>query len=805
MKINYFKRTATVLIALFVMGDMCHAQILNTDQNLRSGYSSLQEAKSVNTSAQKSKAAQEIGDIITGTEVTPNTFMVVGSGYNTSGIFTPDLSTVAYTAHTMNVAFPEGGVSGDVKITGIFGFEFMEGVTQIPVTGTYDAQASTITIATPFDSKDMSKCVQTATYYQGDEFFTAVLAGCETIDEPDQDGRYNINVIDKLVFDVAADGTLTPRTPWVIYGFGETRNGIVDIAVYSLGKKFTEEASLMTFPSEVKFPDEQVFANTEARTPLYVLNYGNAEADCQYKISGEGLSLGAYPTVNPLSFNEYRVMLTASKEGIYNGNITISYDGRSINIPVTANVQKGLDYQSLVKNGTFKFSVPENEWTPYEPWTVTSDITGFPVAKASLTDTNASCGLNIEMEVPTGHIGIFNWKGITQTMSPNGFQVILDSGDVLYNNLYSWDGYFDKHPADGFVVVPAGKHKLTFEYMVMMDWYDMGIINEPQMAYIWDFDLQTIEQKAEMGKLVDETVDFGTWYLDKFIDGASSEASILNIGKEPLRVIGGENSESFTVTGIGPEVESMETLEALISFHGDRLGDYDETVTVKTNGGDFKVRCLAKAEKIVNDYQYLVKDGDVSFGTSVNHPFIADKENHTAYSSTAKLPSTSNDPNMDSWLSVSFVIPDGKQGTLSWEASNSSNDFFEFMDQISFTDGTEIYIDGEMVKQFAGICNASSSELDPSLLVFNPGTHYVKFNYVRKSSSSEGNDDRVVINSVNLDMKQTGISATDVDKTLVEETYYTLDGIQVKAPVSGICIRKATYSDGSVLVSKLIN
>lgn len=318
---------------------------------------------------------------------------------------------------------------------------------------------------------------------------------------------------------------------------------------------------------------------------------------------------------------------------------------------------------------------------------MTSDITGFPVAKASLTDTNASCGLNIEMEVSTGHIGIFNWKGITQTMSPNGFQVILDSGDVLYNNLYSWDGYFDKHPADGFVVVPAGKHKLTFEYMVMMDWYDMGIINEPQMAYIWDFDLQTIEQKAEMGKLVDETVDFGTWYLDKFIDGASSEASILNIGKGPLRVIGGENSESFTVTGIGREVESMETLEALISFLGDRLGDYDETVTVKTNGGDFKVRCLAKAEKIVNDYQYLD----------------------------------------------------------------------------------------------------------------------VKFNYVRKSSSSEGNDDRVVINSVNLDMKQTGISATDVDKTLVEETYYTLDGIQVKAPVSGICIRKATYSDGSVSVSKLIN
>lgn len=790
------KKFTIVLIALFVMGDVCHGRNMLTGRNLASKYQAVQSGKAFdgNRAGLSVKSAAEAAEA-------ENIYMVAGSGYDQTGAFNP--KSLQYKAYPMKVELPVGGVSGQAEISGIFNFEEAEEVTQIPFTGNYDAQARTLTIATPFDTEDRSKCLKIATYKQWDETFTAVLGGCRISDEPDINGQYSISVLDELVFDVAADGSLTPRSPWVVYAFGQSSEGIVDIAVESTGRIITEEASLMALPAIVRFHDNTVYAGLEASQPVYVLNYGRTGSDCTYNITGTGLKIAAYPSVDPLLFYRYMVLLEAPSEGEYNGNITIRYGSENLDIPVRANVEKSIDYQSLVKHGTFKFSVPLNTSETYEPWLVTSDITGFPVAVASLENNLATCCLNIEMEVPKGKTGIFYWKGITETMQPNGFQVLLDNGDIVYSNIYSWDGVFDKHPADGYVGIPEGKHTLTFEYKEMLDWYEMGSIPEPQKSYIWDFDLQTYDKQDNLGVLVDRSVDFGTWYLDKFIDGATAEASILNLGTEPLRVTGGTDSESFTVTGIGREVESMETLKALIAFHGEKVGDYDETVTVKTTGGDFAVRCTAKAEKIISDYRYLVKEGNISFGTGIAHPFTADQAQGIAFSSTAKL-STSGAADMDSWLSVSFIVPDGEQGELSWEATNSSNDLFEFMGQAIFTDGTELYIDGDLVKQFYGICNASSTEVDPAKLVFAPGMHCVKFNYIRKSSSSDGNDDRVVISSVGLKLKQNGISSIEEGKTLVSETFYTLDGRRINAPTSGIYIRKSTYSDGTTAVTKVV-
>lgn len=790
------KKLTLVLIALFVMGDMCHGQNLLTGRNLVSKDQGAQSGKAFDGNSAR-LSVKSVAEAAEG----ENVYMVAGFGYDQTGAFNP--KSLQYKAYPMKAELPEGGVSGQAEISGIFNLEQAEEVTQIPFTGNYDAGAKTLTIATPFDTGDQSKCLKIATYKQWDEIFTAVLCGCKISDRPDMNGQYSVSVLDELVFDVAADGTLTPRNPWVVYAFGQSSKGIVDIAVESVTRTITEEASLMALPPTVQFPDDAVYAGLEASQPVYVLNYGRTGTGCTYNITGTGLKIAAYPSVDPMELYKYQVLLEAPAEGEYNGNITIKYGSKNLDIPVKANVMKGMDYQSLVKHGTFKFSVPHSTTETYEPWLVTSDITGFPVAVASLENDMSTCALNIEMEVPKGKTGIFYWKGITETMQPNGFQVLLDQGDIVYSNIYSWDGAFDKHPADGYVGIPEGKHTLTFEYMELLDWHEMGIIPEPQKSYIWDFDLQTYDSQDNLGVLVDKSVDFGTWYIDKFIDGATAEASILNLGTEPLRVTGGIDSESFTVTGIGREVESMETLKALIAFHGNREGDYDETVTVKTTGGDFAVRCTAKAEKIINDYRYLVKEGNISFGTGIDYPFTADRTQGIAFSSTAKLPAT-DAKNSDSWLSVSFIVPEGEQGELSWEATNSSNDLFVFMEEYIFTDGTELYIDGELVKQFYGICNASSTEVDPAKLVFAPGMHCVKFNYIRKSSTSDGNDDRVVISSVGLKLKQSGITSIEEGKTLVSETFYTLDGRRISAPANGIYIRKATYSDGTTAVTKVV-
>lgn len=791
------KKLLLSLIALFVMGEMCSAETLSTGQTLDTGQ---RVSQSSSTRAQKiSRRASEFVDPETAT-----TYFVVSSCYDITGKFGTD--TRNYSGYVLNMDMPADGKSGEVTITGICNFTEYEDVKPIPVKGEYDAEAHTVTIPTPFDSNSANRCIKAATYVRGGYDFTATLAGCQVADKPDMTGQYPINVLDELVFDVAEDGTLTPRTSWLIYTFGGIGNGIENLYNVTIGKTITDGPNVFTVPAEVVFPDETVFAGAKSTENLFVVNAGRKAASIDYDIHGTGLQLAAAKTIAKLSFNNFFVYLTAENEGEFNGSIEVKPEGgKTISIPVKANVMKGNDYNSIVKNGSFTFSLTESEvgGQTYESWVIDEKITGHPVAVATLKDMG-SCGLDVNMEVPVGQVGVFSWKGISQTQSPNGFRVILDNSDIIYNTQYQWNGYTAAHPADGYITVPEGKHTVTFEYVLEMDWYSMGITDIPQIAYIWDLDLQTFDKKDELGLLMNETVDFGTWYLDKFIGGATAEASILNIGDKTLTVTGGENSESFEVVGIGREVESMETLKSLISFTGDREGDYDEVVTVKTNGGDFKVRCVAKAEKIINDYQYLVSEGDLSFGTSTNHPFTADRENGIAFSSTAKLEATSTDADPDSWLSASFIIPEGNEGTIYWTADNNSNELFEFAGEATFTDGTQLFIDGELIQEFAGICEATSKDVDDSYLKFGPGRHCVKFNYVRMSSTSSGNDDRVVIRDIGLKVAKSSVESVNGNHYPESEEYFTLDGRRVAKPLDGIYIKKSLYSDGSVKASKVV-
>lgn len=780
------------MIALFVMGEMCNAQILFSGQNLNSPVLSKEFV-----SGSKAPAVSKSVSI---DEEAATNYLIVSSTYDFFGVFSPDGHN--YSGYPIKIEMPDNGESGEVIITGIYDFGKYDEVTLEPIKGIYDSEAATVTIPTPFDSKFKNKCVKAGTYERGEEIFTGVLAACKIGDTPDMTGQYPINILDELVFDIAQDGTLTPRSSWLIYSFGGPQNGIENIFNYTVGKVIADEATLIAVPEEIIFPEDKVYAGTKATQGLNIVNIGRKLVECDYDIRGGGLSLGARMAVDGLSFNAFEVYLTAENEGDFNGSISVIYNGNSLRVPVKADVQKAIDFNSIVKNGLFSFSLPESDGVQYNPWVITDEITGWPVALAALEE-DGTCGLNIDMEVPEGEIGVFSWKGIANTQMPNGFMVVLDETEILYSNLYLWEAYTAPHPADGYVIVPEGAHTIRFEYIQMMDWYKMGLADTPQSAYVWDLALQTYPQVEEFGVLADATVDFGTWYVDKFVDGAYREASILNLGTKKLRVIGGENSSSFEVAGIGREVNSLETLMALISFHGEAEGDYDETVTIKTNGGDFKVRCLAKAEKIINDYSFLVSEGSLSFGTSVNHPFDVDTAKGIAYSSTAKLENY-NDPDPDSWLSVSFVIPEGQTGTLSWEALNSSNDYFQFGGAETFTDGTQIIIDGDQVAEFVGICNASSLDIDDYYLTFEPGRHFVKFNYVRKSTSSNGNDDRFVLSSIGLEISQSGVEDISADKFVISEMYYTLDGYRVLEPVKGVFIKKSILSDGDVITSKII-
>lgn len=131
-------------------------------------------------------------------------------------------------------------------------------------------------------------------------------------------------------------------------------------------------------------------------------------------------------------------------------------------------------------------------------------------------------------------------------------------------------------------------------------------------------------------------------------------------------------------------------------------------------------------------------------------------EGSRACSSTSGLIS---DSTIDSWLEVSFIVPEGKTGTLTWSGRNSSAPFGAFLDEILFSDGTVIYSDGTEITKFAGTSSAGSDELETPM-TFQAGLHRVCFLYTKSSREPVG-EDRYVLYNFALDLSDaSGINAT---------------------------------------------
>ena len=180
----------------------------------------------------------------------------------------------------------------------------------------------------------------------------------------------------------------------------------------------------------------------------------------------------------------------------------------------------------------------------------------------------------------------------------------------------------------------------------------------------------------------------------------------------------------------------QDELNVTLVFEATEAGEYTGNVVISTNAGDFTVECAGKAVKLETDYQPIVTEGDFSFCTDLDYPFIV--EDDKAYSSTSYIDFNGK---VISWLEAEFVVPEGKQATLSWTGLNSSEDWFNFMGQLSFNDGTRIKIDGETIGEFCGEVDASSSDIEEQAsLTLLPGRHTLRFEYEKILTTPKGNE-----------------------------------------------------------------
>ena len=149
--------------------------------------------------------------------------------------------------------------------------------------------------------------------------------------------------------------------------------------------------------------------------------------------------------------------------------------------------------------------------------------------------------------------------------------------------------------------------------------------------------------------------------------------------------------------------------------------------------------------------------------------------------------------NRISWLDASFEVPEGKKGIVSWEGHNSSDTWYIAPDKSQvFTDGTSIYIDGKLIKQFNGTdTDASSTQFDENDLTFAPGLHTIRFNYESSQYPGVGSN-RFKLSDLALTLEDDATGVASVNAAIKDGTaeIFSTNGMRLSKLQKGINIVK---------------
>ncbi|MGM9687718.1 MAG: hypothetical protein ACI3YD_01580 [Alloprevotella sp.] len=772
-------------IVLFVIGEMTRAQ------NLLLPGTALQADKQVAAGTMHHRAAGLFSE--------PNYWVAAQAHYDEYGMFSgTELTETSYKANvTIN--------GTEATINGFMDFGYFNLLSEESVKGEYDPEAHTITISTPSYSEDrpVNEYTKLGTInYYGSEMTLVLFAGeFKYIEEIDS---YGLDTENKLVFDVSDDlTTLTPRTGYGAYGFDDWGGGgFVNFFKTAKWMEIGDDARLLIQPESLHISGDNVTKGATLTREIMVSNIGKTATKVDVELVGDGLELpynyGSL-SLEGTSTQYVTLTFTPQTEGEFEGTVKFAADnGTQAELAVKATVLPPPDFSAVVKRGDLVFAMSDDY-----PFAITDTITGSPVAVSTneMVDGSTST-LYCFAHVPEGKTGVLSWKGVSTSMQPNGASIYVNNTQV-FNNVYNHMGELGKDDISNAVILTEGNNRVAFVNEVMLNWYNMGMSPEPFKTYVYDFDLQLVDNADHAAIAKDEQAEFGRHYIDKLDITDTTVVYLVNLGNQPLTVTGYEGDDNFSAVVDGVEAEYTRNLRVKLLFTADKPGDYNGTVTVKTNAGDFAFSCHASAENIATDYSPIVSKGDFSFNTSFEHPFVV--EGHTATSSIAYMDMT-NVGIVESWLEASFVVPEGEIGTLAWDGHNSSADYFDFMGNIQHNDGTIITIDGTTVKDYAGEMDASSTTFNADDLTFTAGLHKVKFLYRKVYSEGEGFD-RFKLQNLSLKLADaSGIGTVENNCTVVKREVFNASGCKLNSlPETGVYIIRETLSDGKVITRKMVH
>lgn len=539
-------------------------------------------------------------------------------------------------------------------------------------------------------------------------------------------------------------------------------------------------------------------------------------------------NFGSAPTMQTVDIT---VNMEASKAGEYNHTATLVTTAGTFTVPVKALVRDMPDFQSIVKEGTFTFTTSAEH-----PWLVENGVAYNSTAKVpDYEPTTAS--FKASFTVPEGKLGILSWDGeMSSRESPDptnwyysdygriefqhpmaGGQKDVPGGVRSASSASTYGS--DEYWADYLYCVP-GEHYLQFHYLQIGD----SIYGGEDKMTIHNLSLHLIDYADHSAQLLTESVKFDSTFVG-YNRYTTATVTLKNVGSKPLKVLDIPQAGAFYGVIPTDSVQFSKTLDVTLWFFPTAPGEYKDSITIKTNGGDYKVACEGVA-KSSDDYVYVGDLEDDAYGWSY---YDADKDGecwnlgsnlfggeYPEYCHSGKqcLGSASysyynGDITPNNWLfSPQITIPEDG-AVLTWAAAEQSKrragDHYSV-----YVDTNDNIADANNLDNLTPIFSETLdstkvdtwSEQSYDLSQWAGKTIVVAFRHHDCTGNYLIRLDDVFVWKKDA---YTGIDAAKAtDKRVARQEYFDLTGKRLDAPKSGLTLVRTVYADGSCTTTKTL-
>lgn len=646
------------------------------------------------------------------------------------------------------------------------------GVSSVDVTGTYDAEAHTITIPT------LHEAGQEFTYISQDEYGMreALLAGR-------QDENMEFWSDDAMIINVKGNFEELSTTQHI--GVVSVYDGQLDYLTASYpsmtARSTTTSNPIGFLPAELSLGKS--FPYNKMTGSIFLINYSGESAAYGVTIPAEAEGMvidNPVGTIEPMSWATLTLTYTPTKSGDFTFTLSIAYETDTKSGTVTQDVKAEIvpcpDYSAIVKAGQIEFATGNGR--PFDM----RDVEGSQVAASTAKSYNENSFLEAHVIVPANHSGRLSYKGYAYCTDPDNMYAQFRASVTVDDASEPVFSTTQDAALDGTVELSPGEHTVRFQYSYGSSWNS----EVPFYMYLSELSFVTEAAAANSVEVVNPAMDFGNFIFAGSPVSDTRELTLLNRGTEPVKVLSIETgSDNFTAEVPATEAKLMENIAIPVTFKANAGELYETELTIMTSAGQLKATAKANVRQMA-DFSSIVNDPDklVTVTTDADYPFEVSSDGSYAYNSTAKADDTEATAS-----SVTFTInvPEGKIARASWEARVSSDEG----DRASFHESGDAGIN---FKFESGENSLSSDDIildeeKERFLELIPGQTVISFSFEKNGDSKIGGEDMLSISNFSVKLED------------VNPTAYTLDRDEV---TFGDCIMTET-GDNLNKTSALVN